>query len=44
VVDELSGESFEWYGANPYVRLYPPGRVAHIFDLTPPGGPDRRQW
>ena len=34
--DELAGEAFTWSGPNPYVRLEPPGRVAHIFSL--PGG------
>jgi starch synthase (maltosyl-transferring) len=31
VFDELSGESYAWAGADPFVRLEPPGRVAHIF-------------
>jgi starch synthase (maltosyl-transferring) len=44
VFDELSGDSFEWFGANPYVRLDPPGRVAHIFDLRASGGPDGPLW
>ena len=35
VVDELSGETFEWRGSNPYVRLDPTYRVAHIFDMSP---------
>jgi starch synthase (maltosyl-transferring) len=33
IYDELSGEAFEWIGANPFVRLQPPGRIAHIFDM-----------
>jgi len=33
VVDELSGERYQWYGSAPYVRLDPSARVAHVFDL-----------
>lgn len=33
VRDELSGELFLWTGAEPYVRLDPATRVAHILDL-----------
>jgi len=34
VTDELSGESYEWEGARPYVRLDPEvGQVAHIFSI-----------
>ena len=33
VVDELSGERYQWYGGTPYIRLDPSGRVAHILDL-----------
>jgi starch synthase (maltosyl-transferring) len=44
VFDELSGESFEWFGANPFVRLDPSYRVAHIFDLRKPAGGDGRGW
>ena len=33
IYDELSDETFEWIGANPFVRLQPPERVAHIFDV-----------
>jgi starch synthase (maltosyl-transferring) len=34
VFDELSHETFTWIGANPYVRLDPSQRVAHIFSLN----------
>jgi starch synthase (maltosyl-transferring) len=34
VVDEISGEAFEWRGSSPYVRLDPIYRVAHIFDMS----------
>jgi len=44
VFDELSGESFEWFGANPFVGLDPTYRVAHIFDLRKPAGGDGRGW
>jgi starch synthase (maltosyl-transferring) len=44
VFDELSGDSFDWHGASPYVRLEPPSRIAHIFDLRAPAGPDRPPW
>jgi starch synthase (maltosyl-transferring) len=37
VVDELSGERYEWQGWTPYVRLDPTYRVAHILDLHPGG-------
>jgi starch synthase (maltosyl-transferring) len=30
VHDELSGETFRWWGPNPYVRLEPWDRVAHL--------------
>jgi starch synthase (maltosyl-transferring) len=35
VRDELSGDDYEWIGADPYVRLEPWTRVAHIFNLRP---------
>jgi len=38
VVDELSGERYEWSGPNPYVKLEPWVRVAHVLQVTP-GGP-----
>jgi starch synthase (maltosyl-transferring) len=31
VLDELSGERYDWFGANPYIRLEPWARVAHVF-------------
>jgi len=31
VLDELSGERYDWFGPNPYVRLEPWARVAHVF-------------
>ena len=34
VVDELTGDVYEWSGATPYVRLEPAVRVAHVFDLS----------
>ena len=34
VLDELSGELYEWRGTNPYVRLDPTYRVAHILDMS----------
>jgi starch synthase (maltosyl-transferring) len=34
VYDELSHETFNWGGADPYVRLDPGHRVAHIFSLN----------
>jgi starch synthase (maltosyl-transferring) len=34
VYDELSQETFSWFGADPYVRLDPGYRVAHIFSLN----------
>jgi starch synthase (maltosyl-transferring) len=34
VHDELSGETFEWVGADPYVRLDPSWRVAHVLSLN----------
>ena len=34
VTDELSQETFTWYGTEPYVRLDPNYRVAHIFSLN----------
>ncbi len=34
VRDELSGELFLWTGPDPYVRLEPWSRVAHIFALS----------
>ena len=34
IVDELTGETFEWRGSRPYVRLDPAYRVAHIFDMS----------
>jgi starch synthase (maltosyl-transferring) len=36
VIDELSGERFEWRGSTPYVRLDPARRVAHVLVLTAP--------
>jgi starch synthase (maltosyl-transferring) len=33
VVDELSGEWYQWFGSAPYVRLDPRFRVAHVLDL-----------
>src|SRR6516165_703118 len=37
VVDELSGERYEWQGWTPYVRLDPTYQVAHVLDLHPDG-------
>ncbi len=37
--DELSGERYEWSGPNPYVRLEPWWRVAHVIHL-PEARPD----
>jgi starch synthase (maltosyl-transferring) len=37
VVDELSGERYQWQGWTPYVRLDPTYRVAHVLDLHPGG-------
>jgi starch synthase (maltosyl-transferring) len=34
VYDELSRETWTWAGADPYVRLDPQHRVAHIFSLN----------
>jgi starch synthase (maltosyl-transferring) len=34
VFDELSRETYTWAGADPYVRLDPNYRVAHIFSLN----------
>jgi starch synthase (maltosyl-transferring) len=34
VYDELSHETYTWTGADPYVRLDPRQRVAHIFSLN----------
>ncbi len=39
VFDELSGEGFDWVGADPFVRLDPAVRVAHVFDLRRQGMP-----
>jgi starch synthase (maltosyl-transferring) len=33
VHDELSGEAFSWWGPNPYVRLEPWERVAHMLTV-----------
>ena len=33
VVDELSGERYQWEGSTPFVRLDPSWRVAHVMDL-----------
>jgi starch synthase (maltosyl-transferring) len=33
VHDELSGETFSWWGPNPYVRLPPWERVAHVLTV-----------
>jgi starch synthase (maltosyl-transferring) len=41
VVDELSGERYQWQGWTPYVRLDPSYRVAHLVDLHPDG---RAAW
>jgi starch synthase (maltosyl-transferring) len=41
VVDELSGERYQWQGWTPYVRLDPSYRVAHLLDLHPDG---RAAW
>ncbi|HSS11878.1 MAG TPA: alpha-1,4-glucan--maltose-1-phosphate maltosyltransferase, partial [Acidimicrobiales bacterium] len=32
-LDELSGDTYEWLGPNPYVRLEPSERVAHVLYL-----------
>ena len=37
VVDELSGERYQWFGWTPYVRLDPAYRVAHVLDLRAAG-------
>jgi starch synthase (maltosyl-transferring) len=34
VYDELGGETYTWSGSDPYVRLDPSQRVAHIFSLN----------
>ena len=34
VYDELSQETYTWAGADPFVRLDPANRVAHIFSLN----------
>lgn len=34
VYDELSRETYTWIGSDPYVRLDPQSRVAHIFSLN----------
>lgn len=34
VYDELAGETYTWQGADPFVRLVPDQRVAHIFSLN----------
>ncbi len=39
VVDELSGETYRWRGSEPYVRLDPVFRVAHVLDLAGGGVP-----
>jgi len=44
VFDELSGQSFDWFGASPFVRLDPALRVAHVFDLRYQAGRDGREW
>jgi starch synthase (maltosyl-transferring) len=31
VIDELSGDRYDWFGPNPYVRLEPWTRAAHVF-------------
>jgi starch synthase (maltosyl-transferring) len=41
VVDELSGERYQWQSWTPYVRLDPTYRVAHVLDLHPDG---RAAW
>jgi starch synthase (maltosyl-transferring) len=38
-VDELSGETYTWTGPNPYVKLAPRDRVAHILHL-----PEAAPW
>ena len=37
-VDELSGESYEWAGPTPWVRLDPVAGAGHILSLRPVGG------
>ncbi len=37
IVDELSGERYQWFGRTPYVRLDPAYRVAHVLDLRAAG-------
>jgi starch synthase (maltosyl-transferring) len=32
-IDELSGETYRWVGARPYIKLEPWVRVAHILHL-----------
>jgi starch synthase (maltosyl-transferring) len=32
--DELTGEAYRWWGTDPYVRLDPAIRVAHVLSLT----------
>jgi starch synthase (maltosyl-transferring) len=32
--DELSGDTFEWHGANPWVRLDPSDVPGHVFALS----------
>jgi starch synthase (maltosyl-transferring) len=44
VFDELTGESFEWSGANPFVRLDPAVGVAHVFDLRAGARRDGPEW
>jgi starch synthase (maltosyl-transferring) len=42
VIDELTGEAFSWWGPNPYVKLEPWTRVAHVLSLPDAtGGPPR---
>jgi starch synthase (maltosyl-transferring) len=36
-LDELTGETYQWWGNDPYVRLDPAVRVAHILWLTQEG-------
>ncbi len=42
-VDELSGETFQWSGRHPWVRLEPWARVAHILHLPTARPPDPAQ-
>jgi len=37
--DELTRQSFTWWGPSPYVRLDPAVEAAHVLHLRPVGGP-----